>query len=198
MAQSIRTVGIIGAGQMGNGIAHVCALAGIPVVLNDIASTRLKEALATINGNMARQVARKRITEDEKDAALKRISTAREQRWACRLRSRHRGRNRKGRRQAQDLRRALPGAQARRDRGDQHLVDLDHAACRRDRPAGQVHRHPLHESGAADGAGRAHSRHCHRRRYLRNVQSVCRPSSARPSRWPRTSRPSSSTASCCR
>ena len=76
MAQSIRKVGIIGAGQMGNGIAHVCALAGIPVVLNDIAPARLKEALATINGNMARQVSRKRITEEDKQAALKRISTA--------------------------------------------------------------------------------------------------------------------------
>ena len=66
MAHSIRKVGIVGAGQMGNGIAHVCALAGIPVVINDIAAARLKESLATINGNMARQVARKRITEDEK------------------------------------------------------------------------------------------------------------------------------------
>jgi len=75
MAQSIRKVGVIGAGQMGNGIAHVCALAGIPVVLNDIAPERLKEALATINGNMARQVSRKRISEEEKQAALKRIST---------------------------------------------------------------------------------------------------------------------------
>jgi 3-hydroxybutyryl-CoA dehydrogenase len=76
MAQGIRKVGIVGAGQMGNGIAHVCALAGIPVVLNDIAPVRLKEALATVNGTMARQVARKRITENEKEAALKRISTA--------------------------------------------------------------------------------------------------------------------------
>ena len=76
MAQSIRKVGIIGAGQMGNGIAHVCSLAGIPVVINDIAAPRLKEALATINGNMARQVSRKRITEDQKQAALKLITTA--------------------------------------------------------------------------------------------------------------------------
>jgi 3-hydroxybutyryl-CoA dehydrogenase len=76
MAQSIRKVGIIGAGQMGNGIAHVCALAGIPVVINDIAAPRLKEALATINGNMARQVARKRITEEQKQAGLKLITTA--------------------------------------------------------------------------------------------------------------------------
>jgi 3-hydroxybutyryl-CoA dehydrogenase len=76
MAQSIRKVGIIGAGQMGNGIAHVCSLAGIPVVLNDVAPSRLKEALATINGNMTRQVARKRITEEQKQEALKLISTA--------------------------------------------------------------------------------------------------------------------------
>jgi 3-hydroxybutyryl-CoA dehydrogenase len=76
MAQTIRKVGIIGAGQMGNGIAHVCSLAGIPVVINDVAAPRLKEALATINGNMARQVSRQRITEDQKQAALKLISTA--------------------------------------------------------------------------------------------------------------------------
>jgi 3-hydroxybutyryl-CoA dehydrogenase len=75
MAQSIRKVGIIGAGQMGNGIAHVCSLAGMPVVINDIAAPRLKEALATINGNMARQVSRQRITEEQKQAGLKLIST---------------------------------------------------------------------------------------------------------------------------
>ena len=76
MAQGIRKIGIVGAGQMGSGIAHVCALAGIPVVLNDIASQRMKDALATINGNMARQVSKKRITEEQKAAALKLISTA--------------------------------------------------------------------------------------------------------------------------
>ena len=81
MAQGIHKVGIVGAGQMGNGIAHVCALAGIPVVLNDVAPARLKEALATINGNMARQVKRKRITEDDKSAALKRIATAESYDW---------------------------------------------------------------------------------------------------------------------
>lgn len=75
MAHTIRKVGIIGAGQMGNGIAHVCSLAGIPVVINDIAAPRLKEALATINGNMARQVSRQRITEEQKQAALKLINT---------------------------------------------------------------------------------------------------------------------------
>jgi len=76
MAQSIRKIGVIGAGQMGNGIAHVSALAGIPVVINDVAPARLKEALATINGNMTRQVSRKRISEDDKQRALERITTS--------------------------------------------------------------------------------------------------------------------------
>lgn len=76
MAQGIRKVGIIGAGQMGNGIAHVCALAEFPVLLNDIAPDRIKDALATINGNMARQVAKKIITENQRKAALARIESA--------------------------------------------------------------------------------------------------------------------------
>jgi len=76
MANSIKKIGIIGAGQMGNGIAHVCALAGIPVLINDVSPARMKEAIATINGNMARQVSRKKISEEERQAALKLISTA--------------------------------------------------------------------------------------------------------------------------
>src|SRR5437660_7323120 len=76
MAYNIRKIGIIGAGQMGSGIAHVCALAGFDVKLNDVAPDRIKAGIATINGNMARQVSRKRITEEERQAALKRIAPA--------------------------------------------------------------------------------------------------------------------------
>jgi len=76
MAASIKTVGVIGAGQMGNGIAHVCALAGYPVLMNDVSGERIKSALATINGNMARQVSRKAITEDQKKNALALIKPA--------------------------------------------------------------------------------------------------------------------------
>jgi 3-hydroxybutyryl-CoA dehydrogenase len=73
MALSIKKVGVVGAGQMGSGIAHVCALGGFDVKLNDIAADRIKDGMATINGNLARQVSRKRITEEERQAALKKI-----------------------------------------------------------------------------------------------------------------------------
>jgi 3-hydroxybutyryl-CoA dehydrogenase len=76
MAHSIRKVGVIGAGQMGSGIAHVCALAGLDVRLNDLNADRLKAGLATINGNLARQVKRELITEEQRQSALKHIATA--------------------------------------------------------------------------------------------------------------------------
>src|SRR6201981_1399469 len=70
----IKKVGVIGSGQMGNGIAHVAALAGFDVVLNDVSADRLKSGMATINGNLTRQVAKKVITEDAKNQALGRIT----------------------------------------------------------------------------------------------------------------------------
>ena len=70
----IKKVGVIGAGQMGNGIAHVASVAGFDVVLNDVSGDRLKSGMATINGNLSRQVAKKVITEDGKAKALSRIT----------------------------------------------------------------------------------------------------------------------------
>jgi 3-hydroxybutyryl-CoA dehydrogenase len=72
----IARVGVIGAGQMGNGIAHVCAVAGLPVTLLDVKPAALTKAVATITRNMDRQVNRSLITADDKDAALARISTS--------------------------------------------------------------------------------------------------------------------------
>jgi 3-hydroxybutyryl-CoA dehydrogenase len=76
MAQVIQKVGVIGAGQMGSGIAHVCALAGYDVKIHDVSPDRIKQALATINGNMARQVSKKIITEDQRQAAITKIGSA--------------------------------------------------------------------------------------------------------------------------
>ncbi|MEM6441446.1 MAG: 3-hydroxybutyryl-CoA dehydrogenase [Pseudomonadota bacterium] len=72
----IRTVGVVGAGQMGNGIAHVFSLAGYEVRLNDVDEARLDAALALIDKNMGRQVGRGAIEEGEKADALSRIAKA--------------------------------------------------------------------------------------------------------------------------
>jgi 3-hydroxybutyryl-CoA dehydrogenase len=76
MKLNIRKIGVIGAGQMGNGIAHVSALAGFSVMLNDVSGDRINSGIATINGNMARQVSKNLIKEDERKAALQRIQPA--------------------------------------------------------------------------------------------------------------------------
>src|ERR1700722_3198666 len=70
---ALARVGVIGAGQMGNGIAHVCALAGLPVTMLDVKSDALDRAMGTITRNMDRQVNRKLISEEDRDDALARI-----------------------------------------------------------------------------------------------------------------------------
>ncbi|MGI3210653.1 3-hydroxybutyryl-CoA dehydrogenase [Roseovarius tibetensis] len=71
----IKTIGVVGAGQMGNGIAHVMALAGYEVALTDISAEALEKAMAAIRKNMERQVSREKIGQDEMDGALARIAT---------------------------------------------------------------------------------------------------------------------------
>lgn len=72
-SMQIKSVAIIGAGQMGNGIAHVISLGGYDVMLNDVSEQRVEAALATINGNMTRQVSRGKLSEADRDQALGRI-----------------------------------------------------------------------------------------------------------------------------
>jgi len=76
MVHNVTTVGVIGAGQMGSGIAHVCALAGYSVLLNDVSEERVQAGLATIDGNLARQVASGRIAEADRQSAIARIGPA--------------------------------------------------------------------------------------------------------------------------
>jgi 3-hydroxybutyryl-CoA dehydrogenase len=72
----IKTIGVIGAGQMGNGIAHVCAVSGFNVRMLDTNAEALPKAIGIITGNLERQVSRGKVKAEDKDAALKRISTS--------------------------------------------------------------------------------------------------------------------------
>ena len=74
----ISTIGVVGAGQMGNGIAHVCALAGYEVILNDISQDALDAGVTTIEKNLSRQLSRELISMDEMKAAQARIKTSTE------------------------------------------------------------------------------------------------------------------------
>ena len=77
MGFNIETIGVIGAGQMGAGIAEVAAQAGLTVSLNDVAEERIDATLATINGHLSRQVAKGQMDEAERRAILDRIQVAR-------------------------------------------------------------------------------------------------------------------------
>jgi len=75
-ALGIKQIGVIGAGQMGSGIAHVAATTGINVVLNDIGQEQLDRAIATIDKNLERQVSREKISAADKQDALGRLTTS--------------------------------------------------------------------------------------------------------------------------
>ncbi|TPI33394.1 3-hydroxybutyryl-CoA dehydrogenase [Mesorhizobium sp. B3-2-1] len=72
----IETIGIIGAGQMGGGIAHVSALSGYKVLIYDISPDRIEKGIATISGNMARQVGSGKLDEKLRNQAMARIASA--------------------------------------------------------------------------------------------------------------------------
>lgn len=74
MSFEIRKIGIVGAGQMGSGIAHVAAMHGFDVKLHDLTLERVESGLATINGNLARQVSKLTLTEELRQATLRNIS----------------------------------------------------------------------------------------------------------------------------
>ncbi|MCP4394113.1 MAG: 3-hydroxybutyryl-CoA dehydrogenase [Alphaproteobacteria bacterium] len=73
---TIQNIGVIGAGQMGNGIAHVCAQSGYNVILSDISDDQLAKALKTIEKNLARMVKKEKIAQYDMDATLAKIKTS--------------------------------------------------------------------------------------------------------------------------
>ena len=77
---SIQTIGIIGAGTMGNGIAQVCAVAGLQAVVQDVNPAALERALATVSGSLDRSVRKGTLSEEGKTQVLSRIRTTTEAR----------------------------------------------------------------------------------------------------------------------
>ena len=73
---SLQTLGVVGAGQMGNGIAHVAAVAGFDVVLTDISEAALDKGMATVQKNLGRMVKKEKISAADADLALGRIRTS--------------------------------------------------------------------------------------------------------------------------
>jgi len=71
----IKKIGVVGAGQMGSGIAHVCAIAGYDVYMTDVTQAQLKKGIQVITASLDRQVKKKKIAKKDREAALKRIKT---------------------------------------------------------------------------------------------------------------------------
>ena len=103
----IKRIGVIGAGQMGSGIAHVCALKGFDIRLMDVDQPHINSGIETIGRNMDRQIGRGMIRPEEKDAALRRIDDRHRLQAVRRLRPGRRGGDRERSGQARDLQEGL-------------------------------------------------------------------------------------------
>ena len=94
MVEGVKTIGVVGAGTMGAGVAQAFAAAGYPVRLQDIGEAPLERAMAAIKKSLERLVARGKLAPADKDAALSARRADLEDRRSCRLRRRGRGRAR--------------------------------------------------------------------------------------------------------
>ena len=154
----VKTFGVIGAGQMGNGIAQVAAASGLAVIMNDISEEFVDKGLKTIAGILARNVEKGKMTAADKDALLGRIQASVSLKDMAAADFVVEAATEKQEHQVPDLPRARPALQTGSDPGHQHLLHPHRPHRRPDQAAGQGHRHALHEPGAGDEAGRDHPR----------------------------------------
>jgi UDP-N-acetyl-D-mannosaminuronate dehydrogenase len=131
----ITHIGIIGAGQMGNGIAHVAAQNGFKVTMVDVNPASLEKALATIAKNMERQIQKGAMSEADKKAAEKRLhtSTTLADLKDCDL--------------------IIEAATENEEVKKKIFKEIDTIAQKKCQPSGKIHRPALHEPGTDDGAG---------------------------------------------
>ena len=198
MAVSIETVGVIGAGQMGAGIAEVAAQAGLTVSLNDVAEERINAALATINGHLSRQVSKGQMDEAERRAILDRIQVARtlDKLADCDLVVEAASENEEVKRKIFTALRSFlkPDAIVASNTSSISITRLASVTANPERFIG-IH---FMNSGAADAAGRIDPGHRHQGRHVRGRQGLRHPARQDGDDVPRISPPSSSTASSCR
>ncbi|AUW44635.1 hypothetical protein CUJ84_Chr004324 [Rhizobium leguminosarum] len=169
----LKNIGIIGAGQMGCGIAHVSAAAGYRVHIYDLSQDRIESGLATINGNLARLVTNGKMTEEERKSTLSLITGSSDVNDLAPPISLSRQPPRMKRSSARSIRRSVRSS-SRKHCCHQHLFPVHHPACCRHRPPRALHGHTFHEPGAGDEAGRAGARHRDRREDLFRRQGIRR------------------------
>ena len=194
----IKRIGVIGAGQMGSGIAHVCALKGFDIRLMDVDQPHINSGIENIGRNMDRQIGRGMIRPEDKDAALRRITTSTDYKQFadCDLIVEAATENEQVKREIfKRLCEGLPPNVLLAT--NTSSISVTRLASVTDRPGKFMGMHfmnpvPLMEPGRAD------PRHRHRGRDLPHGARRRRSSSTRSRSTPRIFRPSSSTASCCR
>ncbi len=173
-ARTIVKVGIVGAGQMGAGIAHVVALGGYKVALNDLKRETFDNAVSIIDKNMLRQVTKGTIKDGDREKALNRITyaPALEAFGDCDLviEAATEDEETKHRIFAALGPHLKPTALLASNTSS---ISITRLAAATDRPE-DFHRYALHEPGSSDGIGGAHSRDRDRRRNVCHRQSLCR------------------------
>ena len=194
----IEQIGIVGAGTMGNGIAQVCAAAGLPVVMTDISDAALTRRHVCRPNSLERLVNKQKMTDADRQAALARITTSTDTAKfsACDLVIEAATENEELKvKILKDLCTKLqPRALLATNTSSISITKL----ARRNRPSGPLHRHALLQSGAADGAVGIDPRPADLGRYRTPRRKLLQSGSARSRSRRRTARVLRSTASCAR
>ena len=177
----IERVGVIGAGTMGNGIAHVFARSGYRVTLCDVEQRFLDRGLETIGKNLDRELAKGKITGGRQSGGAEADCARARPRATCDLRFRDRSGHGEIRNQGGNLSRPRPDLPSGSDSGFEYVFHFDHQAWRRDPASGKNYRNAFLQSGAGDETGGSDSRAGH---FAGNIRDGARSGVASSTRRP--------------